>query len=119
MYKYKVTNLLQLFYSSLIHINRLPLERIKIDHTLVKDLKTPFKLATINAGFALAKGLNKETIAEGVEDKVNVEVLKNLGCDIIQGYYFGRPKFAEDFEHYVQDWQYPNVRWSSKSKQTE
>jgi EAL domain-containing protein (putative c-di-GMP-specific phosphodiesterase class I) len=53
-------------------------------------------LAIINAVVAMAKSLNMSTTAEGVETAEEAELIRNLGCDKIQGYYFGRPMTAEE-----------------------
>ena len=50
----------------------------------------------------IAKFLNVPTVAEGVEDEVQVEVLKKMGCDLIQGYYFSRPVPPEEFEKFIE-----------------
>ena len=46
----------------------------------------------------MAKGMNLTTIAEGVEEKEQADILVELGCDQIQGYYFGKPVPAGEFE---------------------
>ena len=53
-------------------------------------------LAIINAVVAMAKSLNMTTTAEGVETGEEAELIRNLGCDKIQGFYFGRPMTAAD-----------------------
>ena len=51
----------------------------------------------IAAVIAMAKSLELKTIAEGVETIDQVNALKDLGCDLLQGYYYSKPIFAEDF----------------------
>lgn len=53
-------------------------------------------LAIINAVVAMAKSLDMSTTAEGVETVEEAKLIRNLGCDKIQGFYFGRPMTAED-----------------------
>ena len=50
----------------------------------------------------IARYLNVTVVAEGVELKEQYEVLKDLGCDVIQGYYFSKPLCAEDFEKLIE-----------------
>ena len=85
-------------YSSLNMLAELPIDAIKLDMRFMQDNKHVQKrnmmLALI---FDIAKALNVPSIAEGVETKEQMEMLKEMGCDIIQGYYFSRPLSAESF----------------------
>ena len=90
-------------YSSLGYLRKLRFSTIKVDRTFVQGAATGANesLAIINAVVAMAKSMNMTTTAEGVEDAEQAELIRNLGCDKIQGYYFGRPMPAEDFSAYV------------------
>ena len=83
-------------YSSLSYLEKYPLNYIKIDRSFVTPLNgTLGNSAVVRAIIAMAKSLNMRTIAEGVETVEQLEVLRQLGCDEAQGYYFGKPTPAE------------------------
>ncbi|HEX5804808.1 MAG TPA: EAL domain-containing protein [Macromonas sp.] len=86
-------------YSSLSYLRRFPLDIIKIDRSLVTDVEQDGDGATIaQAVIALARGLHKTVVAEGVEHPSQFCWLKEQGCDEFQGYLFSRPLPAEVFE---------------------
>ncbi len=80
-------------YSSLGYIRKLRFSTIKVDRTFVQGAAqgSAESLAIINAVVAMAKSLNMTTTAEGVETVEQADLIRNLGCNKIQGYYFGRP----------------------------
>jgi diguanylate cyclase (GGDEF)-like protein len=83
-------------YSSLAHLKRFPLDVLKIDRFFVNDLpNAPANEALISSILALCKGLNLGAVAEGVETRAQLESLRKLGCDVVQGYYISRPVPAE------------------------
>ena len=85
-------------YSSLGYLRKLRFSTIKVDRTFVQGAAqgAAESLAIINAVVAMAKSLDMTTTAEGVETLEEVEMVRNLGCDKIQGFYFGRPMTRED-----------------------
>ena len=85
-------------YSSLGYLRKLRFSTIKVDRTFVQGAAqgSAESLAIINAVVAMAKSLKMTTTAEGVETGEEAELIRNLGCDKIQGFYFGRPMTAED-----------------------
>ncbi len=85
-------------YSSLGYLRKLRFSTIKVDRTFVQGAAqgSAESLAIINAVVAMAKSLKMTTTAEGVETSEEAELIRNLGCDKIQGYYFGRPMTATD-----------------------
>ncbi len=85
-------------YSSLGYLRKLRFSTIKVDRTFVTGAAqgSAESLAIINAVVAMAKSLKMTTTAEGVETEEEAELIRNLGCDKIQGFYFGRPMPAED-----------------------
>ena len=83
-------------YSSLLYLKRLPASELKIDRGFVRDLATDAEdAAIISAIVALGKTLRLDIVAEGVETAVQQQFLTELGCNSLQGYYFGRPMRPE------------------------
>lgn len=79
-------------YSSLNYLTNLPFDSIKIDRSFVLNmLEDDTSLEVIKAIIALAKGLGKEVVAEGIETKEQLERLQSLGCGFGQGYLFAKP----------------------------
>ena len=85
-------------YSSLGYLRKLSFSTIKVDRTFVQGASqgSNESLAIINAVVAMAKSLDMTTTAEGVETEEEAELIRNLGCDKIQGFYFGRPMSNEE-----------------------
>ena len=85
-------------YSSLGYLSRTRFSTIKIDRSFVTSAakNEPESLAIIRAVVALAQSLGMATTAEGVENETEVEMVNQLGCSKIQGYYFGRPMPADE-----------------------
>lgn len=83
-------------YSSLSYLQKFPINTLKIDKSFVSSISESEEATSIvDAIVAMAKGLKLNLIAEGVETDTQLEYLKSLGCELIQGYLFGR---AEDVE---------------------
>ncbi|KAF0122613.1 MAG: diguanylate cyclase/phosphodiesterase, partial [Xanthobacteraceae bacterium] len=79
-------------YSSLGYLTRLPFDRLKVDRSFVDGIATrPDKRKLLGGIIALSRGLGMTVIAEGAERPAEVDVLTELGCDIVQGYVFSRP----------------------------
>ncbi|PKB24877.1 diguanylate cyclase/phosphodiesterase with PAS/PAC sensor(s) [Novosphingobium kunmingense] len=80
-------------YSSLAYIRNLRFSTIKVDRSFVQGAATgsPESLAIIRAVVAMAESLDMSTTAEGVETDAELNVIRQLGCRKIQGYYYGRP----------------------------
>ncbi|MGH6706502.1 MAG: EAL domain-containing protein, partial [Sphingomicrobium sp.] len=76
---------------------------IKIDQSFVRGAAEGAKdcVAIVHAILALARGLGVETTAEGVETEEQANVMRRLGCTQLQGFYFGRPVPAKEFEEAV------------------
>ncbi len=86
-------------YSSLSYLRRFRVDTLKIDRSFVRNMLTEPEDATIVlAVIALARNLNFKVIAEGVETEQHLRFLHNNGCEEMQGYYFGRPVPAVEFE---------------------
>ncbi len=92
-------------YSSLNYLKRFPVDALKVDRSFVSDITVSEDDAMIvTAIVTLAKNLNLEVIAEGIEMKEHLSFLNNLGCDHAQGYLISRPVSAEEVESFFGDW---------------
>jgi EAL domain-containing protein (putative c-di-GMP-specific phosphodiesterase class I) len=85
-------------YSSLTYLKRFPVDELKVDQAFVAGLLSdPEDAAIVAAVINLAHTLGLAAVAEGVENAAQVAQLCRLGCDIGQGYHFGRPVPADAF----------------------
>jgi diguanylate cyclase (GGDEF)-like protein len=85
-------------YSSISYLRRLPVDKVKVDRSLLKDLGTdPAQPALIAAILQLIRACGLEAVWEGVETAEQAQHLTSIGCISAQGYYFGRPVPAEEF----------------------
>ena len=79
-------------YSSLSYVQQLPVAKLKIDRAFVVDVPENAKnVALVRAAVGMAHGLGLVTVAEGVETAEQHRFLRSIGCDLLQGYLFGRP----------------------------
>ena len=86
-------------YSSLNMLNRMPMDILKLDMQFIRtEMEMPESRRTLRYIIGLAHWLNLSVVAEGVETKEQLEHLRNLGCDYIQGYYLAKPMDPADFE---------------------
>ncbi len=95
-------------YSSFAYLRRMPLDELKIDQLFVRNLNNrpdgsvdPLRegdLRIVRSIIDIAHNFDLQTVAEGVEDETTLELLKSLGCDVIQGYFTGRPMRIDAFE---------------------
>jgi len=89
-------------YSSLSYLKRFALSKLKIDQSFVRDLLTDADdKAIVSAIISMASSLDLSTIAEGVETAAQQEMLQQLGCDDIQGYYYSKPLSAADATAFI------------------
>jgi len=85
-------------YSSLSYLKLIPANTIKIDRLFVNNMENNEKdLAIVKTIISLSHNLNCDVVAEGVETESQYEILKNIDCDYIQGYYFSKPLGREEF----------------------
>lgn len=86
-------------YSSLNMLKEMPIDTLKIDMQFMEELSSSPRAGNILISIVrMAKLLNISTVAEGVETREQLEFLKNVGCDRIQGYYFAKPLTMEEYE---------------------
>jgi diguanylate cyclase (GGDEF)-like protein/PAS domain S-box-containing protein len=83
-------------YSSLSYLNSFPLDNLKVDRAFVKDITCEEDASLAKAVISIAKALNLKTIAEGVETETQKEVLRSIGCDVMQGYLLSKPLPADE-----------------------
>ena len=91
-------------YSSLSYLKRFPIDALKIDRSFVAEVGSAAAgddRSICRAIIALANGLNLRVIAEGVETAEQLQYLRSLGCDAIQGYFFARPMDAADVTEFL------------------
>jgi len=85
-------------YSSLGYLKKFPVDELKIDKSFLDDFPdSNDDVSIIKSILSLASNLNLRVTAEGVETKIQADVLKTLNCDEIQGFYFSRPLPSKDF----------------------
>ena len=85
-------------YSSLSYLKRLPINLLKIDRSFVSNSSNKVDADIIRTIIVLAHSMGIEVIAEGIETEEQNTLLKSLNCDFVQGYYFGKPMPAKEFE---------------------
>ncbi|MBQ8038725.1 MAG: EAL domain-containing protein, partial [Lachnospiraceae bacterium] len=86
-------------FSSLSYLKKLPIDTLKIDKSFIDTVLTDSPTRVITESIIkMVKTLGFEAVAEGVEDEKQYEYLHAIGCDIIQGYYLGKPQTAEEIE---------------------
>ena len=90
-------------YSSLNMITTLPIDVLKLDMKFVRNMEKDEKsLKLVELIIDIAKFLDVPVVAEGVETKSQLDTLKELGCQVIQGYYFSKPVPADEFEQFIE-----------------
>lgn len=91
--------------SSLKKLEALPFTELKVDRQFVDGAhKNPAKSAILQASLTLAKSLGMKTVAEGVEDKADWDLLQTLPCDLVQGYFVARPMTSGALPAWVETW---------------
>jgi diguanylate cyclase (GGDEF)-like protein len=101
-------------YSSLGYLNRLPFDQLKIDRSFVSGIdKDHRKQHVLQGVISLGKGLHLNVVVEGAETQEEVNTVKDIGCDSIQGFYYAKPAKADLIPHLVEKIQDSEVSFSS------
>jgi diguanylate cyclase len=89
-------------YSNLARLRTMPLDRVKLDPSLIADIENSEKARVIvQAVIQLIKGVGCEIVAEAVETSAQADILRAMGCEIVQGFVFGEPMFEEQYRAWV------------------
>ncbi len=85
-------------YSNIARLRAMPLDRVKLDPSLIADIHTSEKARTVvQAVIQLIKGVGAEIVAEAVENVAQADLLRAMGCETVQGFIFARPMFEDDY----------------------
>ena len=91
-------------YSSLNMLTSIPIDILKMDMKFIRDMnKNEKSLKLVELIMDIAKFLDVPVVAEGVEDEAQVNTLKKMGCEVIQGYFFSKPLPPEKFEYFIEE----------------
>ena len=100
-------------HSCLAHLDRLPVDELKIDRSFVATLADDRRRAHIVAStVTLAQDLGLRVVAEGVEDEASWTALRSMGCDLAQGYLIARPAGLGDVEAWLARWTAERPAWA-------
>lgn len=85
-------------YSSLAYLNKLPLDVLKVDRSLISDVESNIQTQSLVANIVrLAHDLNLHVVVEGVETSDQLQLVQQMGCDVIQGYFIARPQSEQGY----------------------
>jgi diguanylate cyclase (GGDEF)-like protein/PAS domain S-box-containing protein len=88
-------------YSSLAYLKQFPLNTLKIDKAFIDDMNTARGRNMVDTIMTIAHNLSLNVVAEGVEHGEQLEILRKLRCDVIQGYYYSKPLSADEFGQFL------------------
>ncbi|MGL5667608.1 MAG: EAL domain-containing protein, partial [Shewanella sp.] len=90
-------------HSSLAYLKLLPVDEVKIDRSFIQNMHLNSQDAMIvNTSIQLIHGLGFSVVAEGVEEREGVDILRYLNCDLIQGYVYSKPLKAAEFDQWFE-----------------
>ena len=85
-------------YSNIARLRSMPIDRVKLDPSLIADIESSEKArVVVQAVLQLIKGVDCEIVAEAVETVAQADILRAMGCDIVQGYVFAHPMLEDEF----------------------
>ncbi|MGO9339543.1 MAG: putative bifunctional diguanylate cyclase/phosphodiesterase [Terracidiphilus sp.] len=94
-------------YTGFNVLKHLPLDTMKIDRCFIRGIHhSPGMRSLCHTIVAMARQLNLRTVAEGIEEQGELEMMREIGCDAGQGYLFQRPVPAEEFAEFLREWPY-------------
>ena len=102
-------------FSNLAYLHRLPLDQIKIDRRFVQHLNSdPRSITLLRSSIELGRGLGLEVCVEGVESQRQLEILQQMGCNLVQGYLFAKPTPITELKSVVASPLRVNSEWSHR-----
>ena len=91
-------------YSNIARLRAMPLDRVKLDPSLIADIHLSEKARTVvQAVIQLIKGVGAEVVAEAVETVAQADILRAMGCDTVQGFIFAHPMFEDDYVAWIRN----------------
>ncbi len=91
-------------YSNIARLRAMPLDRVKLDPSLIADIDTSEKARTVvQAVIQLIKGVGAEIVAEAVETVAQADILRAMGCETVQGFVFAHPMFEDEFVAWIRN----------------
>ena len=91
-------------YSNIARLRAMPLDRVKLDPSLIVDIEGDEKARTVvQAVIALIKGVGCEVVAEAVENVAQADILRAMGCHTVQGFVFAGPMYQDEYEAWTAD----------------
>ena len=91
-------------YSNLARLRAMPLDRVKLDPSLIVDIETSEKArVVVQAVVQLIKGVGAGVVAEAVENAAQADILRAMGCETVQGFVFAEPMFEEEYLEWTQN----------------
>jgi diguanylate cyclase (GGDEF)-like protein/PAS domain S-box-containing protein len=90
-------------YSSLSQLHEIPVDELKLDISFVRRVREKSGLSMISAILSIAKSLELECVAEGIEDAETAKIITGLGVEILQGYYFAKPMPINEYLNWLEN----------------
>jgi EAL domain-containing protein (putative c-di-GMP-specific phosphodiesterase class I) len=88
-------------YSSLAYLKQFPLNTLKIDKAFIDDMNTARGRNMVDTIVTIAHNLSLNVVAEGVEQPEQLDMLRKLRCDVMQGYYYSKPLSGAQFQQFL------------------
>ncbi|MBI1215615.1 MAG: EAL domain-containing protein [Alphaproteobacteria bacterium] len=97
-------------YSSLSYLHYFPIDTLKVDQSFIRAMTTHHaSMVLVKSIITLARNLNMKVIAEGIETQHEAEIVRNLGCEFCQGYWFAKPMPLDAALDFMKNWQPPRM----------
>ena len=92
-------------YSSLAYLKQFPLNTLKVDKAFIDDMKTERGRNMVDSIVTIAQNLDLHVVAEGVEQASQIDILKTLNCETVQGYFYSKPLSKDEFTAFLKQQQ--------------